>query len=96
MNTRKLNIFLVRLKAILSTLIVIVLIPVVISSIGLYLSPSGRRAGASGFSFLGLSKFQLETLHNIPGIILISLFVLHFLLNIRLYSNEIKCLLLRK
>jgi len=74
----------------------VLFVPVVFSGIGLYFAPSGRQARISSWSFLGFSRFQLETLHDIPGIILVITFVIHMLLNLRIYSNEIKCLFLRK
>lgn len=94
-NVRARNIFLVRAKGILSTIILVLFVPVAFSGIGLYFAPSGRQARISSWSFLGFSRFQLETLHDIPGIILVIAFVVHLLLNLRIYSNEIKCLFLR-
>lgn len=84
---------LIKIKGIISTLIFILFIPVGFSGIGLYFAPSGRQARVSGWSFLGFSRVQLETLHDIPGIILTALFVVHMLLNYRIYVNEIKCLI---
>lgn len=95
-NTRARSIFLIRVKGILSTIIIVLFVPVAFSGIGLYFAPSGRQARISNWSFLGFSRFQLETLHDIPGLILVIAFVIHLLLNLRIYSNEIKCLFLRK
>lgn len=95
-NAKALNIFLVRAKGILSTIILVFFVPVAFSGIGLYFAPSGRQARISDWNFLSFSRFQLETLHDIPGIILVIAFVIHMLLNLRIYSNEIKCLFLRK
>ena len=95
-NARAHNIFLVRAKGILSTIILVFFVPVAFSGIGLYFAPSGRQARISSWRFLGFSRFQLEALHDVPGIILVIAFVVHLLLNLRIYSNEIKCLFLRK
>ncbi len=95
-NSRTLTAFIIRVKGILSTLILVLFIPVGFSGIGLYFAPSGRQARVSSWSFLGFSKLQLQTMHDIPGIILTATFILHFLLNIRIFLNEIKCLLVKR
>jgi len=83
---------LIKIKGTISSLIFVFFIPVGFSGIGLYFAPSGRESRLMKWSFLGFSKAQLEVMHDMPGIILTILFVVHMLLNYRIYINEIKCL----
>lgn len=94
-SAKTFHLFLIRTKGILSTITLMLLIPVAFSGIGLYFAPSGRFARTSGWSFLGFSKTELQALHNIPGIILVIAISLHFLLNLKLYLKELKCLFIR-
>lgn len=95
-NVRSRNIFLIKARGILSTIILALFIPVAFSGIGLYFAPSGRDARVTSWSFLGFSKFQLETLHDVPGIILVVAIVIHLMLNLKLYLTEMKYLFSRK
>ena len=81
-----------KIKAILSTIILGLFVAVGFSGIGLFFAPNGREARLLSWTFLGLSRSALETLHDIPGLILVILLVIHFLLNLKLYMNEIKIL----
>ncbi len=81
-----------KIKAVLTTIILGLFIVVGFSGIGLFFAPNGREARLINWTFLGFSRSVLETLHDIPGLILIILLVIHFLLNLKLYINEIKIL----
>lgn len=80
----------VHLRAILSSAIVMLGIPVGFSSIGLYFAPSCGVARQTGWTFLGFTKDHLTALHNTPGLILVFLLLLHFALNLKVYMHEIK------
>lgn len=95
-RTLNLNLLLVKLKAILSTFILVLFVLVGFSGVGLYFAPSGREARLTNWNFLGFSKDALEKMHNLPGMILVVLLVIHFLLNFRIYKNEIICLVRTK
>jgi hypothetical protein len=95
-KTLNLNLFLVKLKAILSTFILVLFVPVGFSGVGLYFAPSGREARLTNWNFLGFSKDALLKMHNLPGMILVVLLAVHFLLNLRIYKNEIICLVRTK
>jgi len=95
-KTLNLNLLLVKLKAILSTFILVLFVLVGFSGVGLYFAPSGREARLTNWNFLGFSKDALEKMHDLPGMILVVLLVIHFLLNFRIYKNEIICLLRTK
>jgi hypothetical protein len=95
-KTLNLNLLLVKLKAILSTFILVLFVLVGFSGVGLYFAPSGREARLTNWNFLGFSKDALEKMHDLPGMILVMLLVIHFLLNLRIYKNEIICLVRTK
>ncbi len=86
------NIIQTKVKAILSSLILALFIVVGFSGIGLFVAPNGRETRLLNWTFLGFSRSGLETLHDIPGLILVALLVVHFLLNLKLYLCEIKVL----
>lgn len=86
------NVLQIKIKAVLTTVILGLFIVVGFSGIGLFFAPNGREARLLNWTFLGFSRSSLETLHEIPGIILIVLLVIHFLFNLKLYINEIKIL----
>ncbi|MGB9855553.1 MAG: DUF4405 domain-containing protein [Caldisericum exile] len=100
METRRrilnINLLIVKIKAILSTLILLLFIPVTFSGIGLYFAPSGRIAKITNWTFLGFSKESLEAMHNVPGMVFGALVVIHLLLNFKIYKNEIICLIRTK
>lgn len=95
-RTLNLNLLLVKLKAILSTFILVLFVLVGFSGVGLYFAPSGREARLTNWNFLGFSKDALLKMHDLPGMILVVLLVIHFLLNFRIYKNEIICLVRTK
>jgi hypothetical protein len=74
----------------------VLFIPVGFSGVGLYFAPSGRQAHLTNWNFLGFSKDALLKMHNLPGMILVVLLVIRFLLNLRIYKNEIICLVRTK
>ncbi len=86
------NLFLIKVKGIISSLMFMLFVPVMFSGIGLYFAPSGREARLTNWTFLGFSKEQLEVMHDIPGLIFAALTIIHILLNFKIYVNEIKCL----
>jgi hypothetical protein len=65
-KTLNLNLFLVKLKAILSTFILVLFVPVGFSGVRLYFAPSGREARLTNWNFLGFSKDALLKMHNLP------------------------------
>jgi len=96
MNKRTFNLLLIRIKAILSTSIILFFAVVAFSGVGLYLAPSGKQARLSEWTFLGISKTNLQTMHDIPGLIIVGLLIVHFTLNLALYKNEAKILILNR
>lgn len=87
------NLFLIKVKGVISSLMFILFVPVMFSGIGLYFAPSGREARLYNWTFLGFSKEQLEVMHDIPGLVFAALTIIHLILNFKIYVNEIKCLL---
>ena len=81
-----------KIKGILSLLIIITFIIVLFTGIGLYFSPSGKIAREISWSFLIFNKFQLEKLHTISGFIMSALVLVHLSLNYKMFLSEISLL----
>ncbi len=86
---------LIKIRAILSSLLIIVFIVVVFTGIGLYLSPSGRIAKEMSWTFLGFDKWQLENLHTLSGFLMFGMIIIHLLINHKMFLGEIKALFKR-
>lgn len=91
----------VHLKAILSSIIFILFIPVALSSLLLFFNfgtetgggGGGHGSGGSGDStilLLGLSKATWTTLHDMLGLALIFILFLHIILNFSLWLAELR------
>lgn len=81
----------VKIKAVLSSVLVILFLVVGITGLVLYFGPSG--SAARDWSFLGLDRPSLRVLHNYCGIAMVCLKVLHISMNLNVLWCEIKCLL---
>lgn len=68
----------IKIKAILSSLLLILFIIVLLTGIGLHISPSG--------------KIALKKLHTIAGYIMSGLIIIHLFLNRKIFLNELKTL----
>lgn len=86
---------LVKIRAILSTVLLVVFLIVVFTGIGLYFAPSGEIARKTGWTFFWFPLFRLERLHTISGFIMAGLVFVHFGINFNLYKNEMKQLFKR-
>lgn len=86
---------LVKIRAILSTVLLVVFLIVVFTGIGLYFAPSGEMAKKTGWTFFGFPLFKLERLHAVSGFIMAGLVFIHFGINFNLYKNEMKQLFKR-
>ncbi len=82
----------VRIRAILSSLLLLVFILILFTGLGLFLAPSGKNAKQIEWLFFGFDKWQLENLHTVLGLVMLILVVLHLLLNYKMLINEIKIL----
>ena len=76
------------MRAILSSLLIIVFVVVAFTGIGLYFAP----ADPVGWSFFGLKKMQLEKLHTVSGFVMIGLIIVHLSLNFKMFIGELKSL----
>ncbi|HHD92336.1 MAG TPA: DUF4405 domain-containing protein [Candidatus Portnoybacteria bacterium] len=83
---------LIKIRGILSSLLIIMFIIVVFTGIGLYLSPPGRIAKEMSWNFLGFNKWQLENLHALFGFLMSGMVVIHLLINYKMFLGEIKAL----
>ncbi len=80
------------IKAILSSTILVIFILVTITGIGLFLAPSGLIAKTTDWTFLSMTKFQLEKFHTLTGFIFVALIIVHFIMNLSLFKGELKSL----
>ena len=67
----------VKIRGILSSLLLIISIIVIFTGIGLYFAPSGRIAREIGWNFFGFDLLKLENLHTVTGFIMAVLIVIH-------------------
>ncbi|MEA3344116.1 MAG: DUF4405 domain-containing protein [Patescibacteria group bacterium] len=82
----------IKIRAILSSLLLITFVVVFFTGIGLYSSPSGKIAKEVNWDFFGFDKWQLENIHTLFGFIVSVLIIIHLFINYKLFLNEIKIL----
>ncbi len=80
----------IKVKAVISSIMLVLMVLVSFSGVALLFAP--KSAGSLGWTFLGISKEALLKMHNLPGVALIVFFVVHFILNLKLYISEMKVL----
>ena len=81
---------LVKIRGVLSSLLLVISFILIFTGIGLFFAPSGRIARETGWSYFGIDLLKLETLHKISGFVMAGLIVIHFILNYKIFKNEIK------
>ncbi len=82
----------VKIRAILSSSLIVVFLFVAITGILLFIAPHGPHSHAEQWSFLGLSKETISKIHTITGFLFVVLVIVHFLINRTMYSTELKAL----
>jgi len=82
----------IKIRAILSSLLLITFIIVLFTGIGLYFSPSGKIAKEISWTFLGFNKWQLENLHTRSGFFMSALIIIHLFINYKMFLGELKVL----
>ncbi len=82
----------IKLRPIISILLLIVFLIVAVTGIGLAQAPSGKIAHATAWTFLGMDKPTLESAHTLSGIAMIVLVVVHLAINLDMLVNELKVL----
>ena len=82
----------IKIRAIVSFFLIISFIVVFLTGYGLYLAPSGRIAREVAWSFAGLGRDRLESMHTLSSFIMSGLVAIHLLLNYKLFLSEIKSL----
>ena len=80
----------IKVRAIVSSSLIISFIIESLTGIGLHLAPSGRIVNETNWHFLMWSKKQLEMLHTVVGFIMLALVIIHFIINYKMFLNEIK------
>ena len=79
-----------KIKAVLSSILIVLFLIVGITGIVLYFGPSG--SAARDWSFFGFDRPSLRFLHNYCGIAMVCLKVLHISLNLKVFWCEVKAL----
>ncbi len=82
----------IKLRAIISVLLLVTFLIVAITGIGLAQAPSGKIAYATSWTFLGMDKPALERAHTLSGIVMIALVLVHLAINLDMLVNELKVL----
>jgi cytochrome b subunit of formate dehydrogenase len=82
----------IKIRAILSSLLLITFFIVFLTGMALCFSPSGKIAKTTNWSVFDFDKWQLESIHTFFGIIMSVLVIIHLIINYRLFLNEIKAL----
>ncbi len=79
-------------RAITSTLLFISFFVVFFTGVGLYISPSGRVARETSWSFFGLTRDTLTLIHTYTAFIMSALIFIHIALNFGMYASEMRIL----
>ena len=82
----------IKLRAVLSLLLLVTFIVSLFTGLGLYFSPSGKTAKQTEWNFFGFEKRQLENLHTVFGFAMSVLIVIHLIVNYKLFFSEIRAL----
>ncbi len=82
--------FMVRMRKVVSILLLYSLIILLISGIVLYIAPRGRYANWNNWTLMELSKTQWEDVHTIVGYLMVLLSVIHIYLNWKPMINYLK------
>ncbi len=82
----------VKVRGITSLVLLVLFVIVMFTGIGLFVAPRGYIARQMGWTFFGMSKEALEVWHDYCGFAMGAVVVLHFILNYKLFVNEIKAL----
>jgi len=78
------------MRAMVSFLITISFIIVLITGIGLYVSPSGRIAREAHWNLIGINKWRIESLHDVFGYFLAFLVILHLYFNWKIFLSYLR------
>ena len=82
----------IKVKAIISSLLLIAFIITTFTGIGLYFSPYGKIVVEDAWSFFGFNKLQLINLHVRLGFIMSGIIIVHLFMNYKMFLVEIKSL----
>ena len=82
----------IRIKAILSSFLLVTFIVVTFTGVGLYFSTQGKLVDGTLFSLLGFNVFKLKKMHTFIGFIMSGLITVHLFINYKIFLVEIKSL----
>ncbi|MCF8010088.1 MAG: DUF4405 domain-containing protein [Clostridiales bacterium] len=78
------------IRGIVSTITIINALMLSITGFALYAAPRGKIAKTIDWTFLGIDRFSLATIHTYLGFIFTLVIIIHFIINLKMYTNEIK------
>ncbi|MBU9711553.1 DUF4405 domain-containing protein [Evansella tamaricis] len=84
------------LKGVISTLLVVLFLLLFSTGFSLWLSPTGRIARETGWTFLGFDKHHLIQIHTFFAFTMTALILNHLLLNYKTLFHEMKSLYSRR
>ncbi len=82
----------IKVKAIVSFLLLVAFIVTTFTGTGLYFAPSGKIVAEDTWSFFGFNKLQLINLHIRLGFIMSGIIIVHLFMNYKIFLTEIKVL----
>lgn len=82
----------IKIRAILSSLVIIMSIIVLLSGIRLHIVPSYGIAREIGSTFLFFSRDLLVEIHTLSGFIISGLLIIHLFINYKMFISEVKYL----
>ena len=80
----------IKVRVVISSILILLFLFSFISGIGLMKAPSGRLARESDWTFLGIDRYSLERFHTITSILFSACVVVHFILNYKVFLAELK------
>lgn len=83
-------------RALTSFLAILSFIIVLLTGIALYLAPSGRVAREIGWGVFGITKYKIESLHDVFGYFFAILMIFHLYFNWKIFLCYIKNSLILK
>ena len=79
-----------RIKAVVSFILLVLFVIVFVSGIVLYLAPSGSIAHKTNWHFLIFDKWQWKKIHTVSAFIMSVVIFVHLFLNRKIFIAEIK------
>ena len=82
----------IKIKAILSSLLFVSFVVVTLTGIGLYFPSQGKLINGNAFFLSGVNNLQLKKIHTLIGFAMSGLITVHLFINYKIFLAEIKAL----